>query len=111
MEKLSKIKLWKFLRILGIKPPKHIVLEYAKHLYKTLCLTGMCNSIHLAQLRLHSNYEFQKFNPHFLGVEKKELKRDKFYWNVFFWHTNDRLVREDAFDKLIDYYKKNPKQT
>lgn len=110
MEESFKIKLWKFLRILGIKPPKHIVLEYAKHLYKTFNLTGMCNSIHKAQLRLHSNYEFQKFDPDFLGVEIKNSERDKDYWNVYFWHTDDRLAREDAFDKLIDYYKKNPKQ-
>ena len=110
MKESFKIKLWKFLTILGIKPPKYIVLEYAKHLYIITGYSGMCGSIYLAQLRLDSDYEFQKFNPDFLGVEIKNAEQDKGYWNVYFWHTDDRLAREDAFDKLIDYYKKNPKE-
>ena len=92
MKKPLKIKICELISRLGIRPPKYMILEYAKYLYQSLSLPGMCLSIKYALVKLHiketdPNKLFSKFNQEFCGAVKL----------VYWWDIKDRESRINAF--------------
>lgn len=108
MKKPIELYIWDLLRKLGFKVPKHIILEYAKFIFKKKPYFSIHFNINTAiayytdgSISDSAEEYFQMLNPDFCEASIIAPR--------FWWIPDDVESRLKALDKLIKYYKQNPK--